>query len=101
VSAFLLSPAARADLGEIWDYTAGRWGTEQAERYVRDITEACQALADERREGRSIDDVRPGYFKLAVGSHFLFYRFTDARVVDVVRILHQRMDIAARLNSST
>ena len=45
MSGFLLSPAARADLTEIWDYTANRWGVEQAERYVRDLTAACQGLA--------------------------------------------------------
>ncbi|MCE2481390.1 MAG: type II toxin-antitoxin system RelE/ParE family toxin [Alphaproteobacteria bacterium] len=27
-----MSPAARADLEEIWDYTVGRWGEAQAER---------------------------------------------------------------------
>jgi toxin ParE1/3/4 len=32
-----------------------------------------------------------------VDSHFLFYRVTEANMIDVVRILHQRMDIAAHL----
>ncbi|MBV9117008.1 MAG: type II toxin-antitoxin system RelE/ParE family toxin, partial [Acetobacteraceae bacterium] len=32
-----------------------------------------------------------------VASHFLFYRVTGAGVIDVVRILHQRMNIAAHL----
>lgn len=95
---FLFSPAARADLAEIWDYTAERWGVEQAERYVRDIADAGRALADGRREGRAADDVRPGYLKLAVGSHFLFYRVTVAGIVDIVRILHQRMDAGVRLD---
>ena len=62
---FLLSPAARADLGEIWDYTAGRWGTEQAEQYIRALTTACQELAGQRRTGRAIGAVRAGYFKLS------------------------------------
>lgn len=34
---------------------------------------------------------------LAVQSHVLFYRVTDAGLIDVVRILHQRMDVAAHL----
>jgi toxin ParE1/3/4 len=97
MSGFLLSPAARADLTEIWDYTASRWGVEQAERYVRELTTACQGLADQRLTGRTIDDVRAGYSKLAVGSHFLFYRRTDSGLIDVVRILHQRMDIPERM----
>ncbi len=94
---FALSPAARADLGEIWDYTAQRWSSEQAERYCREIADACQALADGRREGRTIDYVRPGYHKLAVGSHVLFYRFRDAESIDIIRILHKRMDMPEHL----
>lgn len=94
---FRVSPAARADLGEIWDYTASRWGAEQAERYVRALAAACQDLADQRKEGRAIDDIRAGYYKLAVGSHLLFYRLAGDGTIDIVRVLHQRMDIPERL----
>ena len=47
--------------------------------------------------GRAIDDIRPGYRKLPVASHFLFYRIADAGTIDIIRILHQRMDAASRL----
>jgi toxin ParE1/3/4 len=93
---YLLSPTALADLGEIWDYTARNWGEIQADRYVLAIREACEALAAGRRQGVAIDAIRAGYRKLAIGSHFLFYRLTDAGLV-VVRILHQRMDVTTRL----
>jgi toxin ParE1/3/4 len=94
---FLLSPAARADLAGIWRYTAQRWDQDQAERYTGEIVNACSSLADGRRQGRTIDDIRKGYFKLAVGSHFLIYRLTSDGMFDIVRILHQRMDIPERL----
>jgi len=94
---FTLTPAARADLAEIWRYTADRWSEEQAERYTSEIIDACDDLAAHRRRGRSIDDVRRGYFKLAVGTHFLIHRLTPGDNVDIVRILHQRMDVADRL----
>ncbi|MGH7065689.1 MAG: type II toxin-antitoxin system RelE/ParE family toxin [Stellaceae bacterium] len=97
MTGYVLSPAARADLAEIWGYTAGRWGNLQAERYVLAIGNACESLADGRRKGRPIDNVRPGYFKIAVGSHFLFYRVADTGEIDIVRILHQRMDVESRL----
>ena len=97
MNVFLLSPAARADLDEIWEYTTRRWGTEQGERYIRDVIAACQALAEGRRRGRAIDEIRKGYCKLAVGTHFLFYRLAKDGSIDVVRILHQRMDIPDRL----
>ena len=94
---YILSLAAQADLNEIWDYSARNWGAGQANRYVLDIRAACEALANGSRQGRPIDDIRPGYRKLAVASHFLFYRITDAGMIDIIRILHQRMDVASRL----
>lgn len=94
---YLLSPAAQADLGQIWDYSARNWGEEQADRYILGIRDACGALSDGSRQGRPVEAIRPGYRKLAVEAHFLFYRITKAGLIDVIRILHQRMDVAAHL----
>lgn len=95
---YLLSPAAQADLSEIWDYTATRWGADQADRYIRDMRDACEALSRGETRGRPADDIRPGYLKLRVASHVLFFRTTEGGAIDVVRILHQRMDPASRLD---
>lgn len=95
---YLLSPAAQADLGKIWDYTAERWSPDQADRYILGIRDACEVLADGRTQGRAVDEIRPGYLKLAVGSHFLFFRITETGMIDVIRILHQRMDVASHLD---
>ena len=89
---YALTPAAQADLEEIWDYSARRWGEAQAERYTRDIQTACQALVDGTIVGRSADDIRPGYSKIAVGSHVMYFLVRSGRV-EIVRILHQRMNI--------
>ena len=40
MAGYALSPAAQADLSEIWDYTAEHWGEAQAERYTRRIRDA-------------------------------------------------------------
>ena len=54
----LLSPAARADLEEIWDYTARTWGKAQAERYILEIREAVDPWRGERgRDGPSTTSV--------------------------------------------
>ena len=98
MTGFVLSPAARTDIEHIWDYTVDNWGVDQAERYVRGIREACEVLANGHRQGRAVDEIRAGYLKLAVGSHFLFYRITGDGQIDVVRILHRRMDVPARLS---
>jgi len=97
MTGYVLSPAAQADVESIWDYTVERWGERQAETYILAIRDACAALAEGRRRGRPIDAIRAGYLKLAVGAHFLFYRFDEAGRIDVVRILHQSMDVPAHL----
>src|SRR4051794_35404435 len=97
MTGYVLSPAARNDLNHIWNYTARNWRTGQADRYILVIRDACAALADGNRRGRAIDDIRPGYRKLAVRSHFLFYRVTESGLIEVVRILHQRMDVSTHL----
>lgn len=91
MTSFVLSPAAQTDVDEIWDYTAQRWGVEQAETYVNALRDACHDLAAERRISRAVD-VREGYRKLLVGSHVLFFKSSAAGQIVIVRILHQKMD---------
>jgi toxin ParE1/3/4 len=93
---YRLSPAAQSDLDEIWTYSADRWGAARADRYIRDLIGAVEKIAAEKRRGRACDDIRPGYFRCTCQSHVIFYKLTAARV-DVIRILHQRMDFTRRL----
>ena len=93
---YVLSPRARADLADIWDYTATRWGAERAEHYLRQLQACIEAAAVEPRLGRSCDDIRSGYRKYPAGSHVLFYRVLG-NGIDVVRILHGRMDFGQHL----
>ncbi len=94
--AYKLSPAAQSDVADIWDYTAEKWGLDQAEASVRQIKRAVQAVAADHGLGRSCDEIRPGYWKYMVGSHVLFYRI-DRDGIDVVRILHAHMNFECHL----
>ena len=88
---FVLTPRAQNDLDEIWDYTADRWGLDQAEAYTRQLWMHIQTIADRPALGRECPEIRPGYLRFPSGSHILFYRFTSEGI-DIVRILHARMD---------
>jgi toxin ParE1/3/4 len=87
-----LSPLARADLDEIWGYTVKRWDVAQAESYMRGLDGSMKLLAENPRMGRSIDDVRVGYFKFPSASHLLVYRLRPG-VIEVMRVLHKSMDV--------
>ena len=96
MGSYTLSPAAQSDLESIWDYTVSHWGVAQAEDYTRKIQAACEALSEGRMVSRSAEDIRAGYRKAAVGSHMMFFRMQSG-VMEIVRILHQSMDVERHL----
>lgn len=97
MSEVLLSPKAKADLSDIWDYTCAEWGADQAEKYVLDLWAAMQGQTQDLTKSVDIGDVRKGYRKVRSGSHVIFFKVPRAGVVDVVRILHQKMDFDRHL----
>lgn len=91
-----LTPRARRDLDDIWTYTAERWGIDRAEAYLRLIHSAMKVLAVTPGHGTACDEIRQGYRKHPVQSHVIFYREAVGGI-DVIRILHQRMDVDRNL----
>lgn len=96
MSLYRLTPAAQKDLSSIWDFTQDRWDAQQAEKYIREIQAAVERVADSPDRGRARDEIREGYRSYVVGSHVVFYVTRSSRI-DVIRILHQRMDVGRHL----
>ena len=94
VTRYILSPLARVDLNKIWDYTAKRWDENQAEAYLRLIQAAIEIAAESPLLSPAIDDVRPGYRRHRAGTHLIPFR-QIAGAIDVVRVLHEKMDVAS------
>jgi len=93
---YRLTPRARTDLEEVWDYTVATWSLAQAELYHHLIVAAFEALAAEPDKGLDVGDLRPGYLRWTVGMHFVFYCKADYGV-EIVRVLHQQRDIPRHL----
>jgi toxin ParE1/3/4 len=100
MSGFVLTQAALADLKEIGCYTESRWGREQRNRYLAFLDEGFHLLAANPLMGRDCSDIREGYRKYVVGKHVIFYRSPDSGLVEITRILHQRMDVEARMGDA-
>lgn len=96
MSRYRLTPAAQRDLSSIWDFTEERWDVRQAETYTSEIRAAIERVADDPDRGRACDEIREGYSRYRIGSHVLFY-VERSEGVDVIRILHQRMDPARHM----
>lgn len=95
MSEYRLRPAAIADLDEIWEYTVRLWGTTQAERYLEGLRDAFDVLADQPGVGRARNDLHPGLLVSLYSRHLIFYQRAGWGI-DIVRILHGSLDIAAQ-----
>ncbi len=92
---FVVSPRARADLRDIWEFTERRWSEEQAEKYNLQIERAIEFVAADPRRGQRFS-AKGGFLMYPTGSHVVFYtRVPDG--IDIVRILHASMDFKRHL----
>ncbi|MDZ7783574.1 MAG: type II toxin-antitoxin system RelE/ParE family toxin [Halioglobus sp.] len=94
---FSLTEAARADLKSIAAYTQRRWGKEQRRIYAKQFDDAFHMLADTPEAGIACDMIKVGYRKFPLGSHVIFYHPLSESEIEIVRILHKRMDLARQL----
>ena len=86
------SAHAEEDLISIWRWSAEAWSEDIAAKHLFDIERACERLTDDPMLGRARDELISGIRSLPVRPHSVFYR-TSAREVEIVRVLHQRMDV--------
>ncbi|WP_339899131.1 type II toxin-antitoxin system RelE/ParE family toxin [uncultured Gilvimarinus sp.] len=89
---FQLSIQAKNDLKTIAVYTQHKWGKAQRRIYLRQFDDAFHSIAETPAIGITCDFVRPGYRKFPVTSHIVFYRKVSDTHIEIVRILHKRMD---------
>ena len=94
-----LSKEAASDLEKIWLYTFENWSIEQADRYYNLLLDELEYLAANPTSGKDYSHVRKGHLCSKVKSHFIFYKINlKKNELEVIRILHQQMDIETRLN---
>lgn len=91
-----LRAAARRDRAGIWTYTKRRWSKDQADRYLAAINPEIERLREKPTRGRPVKDAQAQFLKRNSGSHVIFY-LVDKQVLDIVRVLHSRMDFITHL----
>lgn len=95
--AYRFSEEAIDDLSEIWLYTFNAWSLEHADRYYQLLIDECAYIAQYPHIGKSMENIKKGYRATKVKSHIIFYKTAKDNVVEIIRILHQQMDIENRL----
>ncbi len=91
-------PAAKARILEIWDHTEKKWGENQADAYVRDLVETINRASQDRHWWRPVmDEALKGICFTRHSHHFIFFRELPTGTLGIVSILHETMDLPARL----
>lgn len=94
---FFLTKLALDDLRDIGRYTQVRWGREQRRSYLAQLDDYFRALAENPSQGQRCDEIRPDYRKFLAGRHVIYYRVQTAEAIEIVRVLHERMDAETHL----
>jgi toxin ParE1/3/4 len=112
---FRLSGLARGDIARILGTSAERWGTEARRRYAVVLAAAMRKVAvdPEGPTTRGRPDLLPGIRSFHIRHaasrdvearvsrpvHILYYRVITPGLIEIVRVLHDRMDPAKHLPS--
>jgi len=97
-----IHPAARERLLQIWDYTDRQWGEQQADEYVNGLVAFAQALPSHRARWRPMRGRGfAGIWFIRHQHHYLFFRELSGGRVGILSILHENMDLPARLREDS
>jgi len=94
---YIISEKALEDINNIWIYTAENWSVQQADRYYNLIIDEIEYTVDYLDMARDFGKIRKSYRYSKVKSHLIFFKKDRANEIEVVRILHERMDIENQL----
>jgi len=97
MGSYSLTNKALEDLSKIWDYTFEVWSENQADKYYYMLLETCQDLADDVLIGKLYSEIGDDIFGFRAGQHVIFFRKQKKNNIEVVRILHGRMDLKKRI----
>jgi toxin ParE1/3/4 len=93
----ILRQEAIDDLNDIWDYTFEQWSENQADKYYATLKFACKEIGENPELGKDYTGIKRNLLGLKSGRHIIFYHLISEDEIEVIRILHERMDLKNRL----
>jgi toxin ParE1/3/4 len=94
---FKLTNNAVKDLSDIWNHTLESWSESQADKYYKLLLNACSSIAKKPQLGKVYQEIYPELKGIKTSKHIIFYRVMEDKSIEIVRILHERMDVKDKL----
>ncbi len=99
MKSYRFSNRAVADLTQIWSHTFDYWSENQADKYYNMLIGSCAKLATNPRLGKNYSIVKEELMGFKAGRHIIFYRCLQVDGIEIIRILHEQMDLKNRIES--
>ena len=94
---YRISNEAIRDLTAIWNYSYDVWSEKQANKYYNQLKEGFEIISSEPEIGRNIKEVDKKFYGYKVNRHIIFYRHNPTLGIEIVRVLHEMMDIPNKM----
>jgi toxin ParE1/3/4 len=94
----ILRQEAIDDLNSIWNYTFKKWSEKQADKYYATIKMACNGIGDNPDIGKEYYGINKNLLGLKFEKHIIFYQEMLNDRIEIIRILHERMDLKNRIS---
>lgn len=92
MSSYQFTNKAVEDLSNIWNFIFDTRSKMQADKYYAELMDACVEMAGKPFLGRNYSGVVERLKGVKINRHIIFYRVIKEGVVEIERILHERMD---------
>ena len=93
----ILRQEAIDDLNDIWDYTFQKWSESQADKYYATIRVACNGIGENPTIRKEYDGISRNLLGIKSEKHIIFYQIISNKEIEIIRILHERMDLENRI----
>jgi len=100
MATFTVTETAKNDLKNIARFTQKRWGLEQRNKYPKTLDDGFYQLASNPSTGRACNEIKVGYYKFPTGNHMIFYRKKSDLKIQIVRVLHESMDVELQFSKN-
>ena len=94
---YRLTNRAVVDLTQIWNYTFDKWSANQADSYYKMLLDNFDELAVDPNLGKEYHSVTVNLLGFKAGRHIIFYHKIEGNQIEIIRILHEQMDLKSRL----
>ena len=94
---YKIKKAALSDLREISIYTRKTWGKEQEIVYIKGIFACFDRIAKGQTHNRDLSGVMPECLLHKISHHLIVFRWLEDGRPEIIRVLHEKMDVSCQL----